>query len=252
YNNGVVHFGHRFPGRTIVSTVRLDRVVRTGPDTIKADAGVTVRQALAFLAADSQELPVVPNYSYVCLGTAFFVPIHAPPSGLPCVADPIPRAVLSDPARDRLIVATRDEPAFRDHVYNMKSDVVVLRLEVSVRPRSRYVVRHEELTSPPVEKVLAALRDDGPANVEARKASAAGRAVEVYRYYTGPDEAQGLALPRDRLGSLWDRLEANPVMSYLFHLLVRRLAWHVELFFTPDELATFWRTHQALPLKKIQ
>src|SRR5262249_5105415 len=45
YNNGVVHFGHRFPGRTIVSTVRLDRVVRTGPDTIKADAGVTVRQA---------------------------------------------------------------------------------------------------------------------------------------------------------------------------------------------------------------
>jgi hypothetical protein len=36
------------------------------------------------------------------------------------------------------------------------------------------------------------------------------------------------------------------------HALTRWFAWHVELFFTTEEFATFWKTHQALPLKKIQ
>ena len=38
----------------------------------------------------------------------------------------------------------------------------------------------------------------------------------------------------------------------MFHALVRNFAWHVELFFTPEEFATFWETHRALPLRKIQ
>jgi hypothetical protein len=36
------------------------------------------------------------------------------------------------------------------------------------------------------------------------------------------------------------------------HALTRYLAWHVELFFTEDEFATFWATRQAVPLRKIQ
>ena len=69
YNNGVVHFGHRHPGKTIVSTIRCRRMVHAGPHTLKADCGATVRNALDFLARNDQELYVVPNYSYVCLGT---------------------------------------------------------------------------------------------------------------------------------------------------------------------------------------
>src|SRR5262249_28628547 len=45
YNNGVNHFGHRFPGKTVVSTVHCDRIVRDGPDVLKVDCGATVRQA---------------------------------------------------------------------------------------------------------------------------------------------------------------------------------------------------------------
>jgi hypothetical protein len=254
YNNGVVHFGQRFPGRTVVSTVRLNRVVRTGPDVIRADCGVTVRQALAFLAADGQELPVIPNYSYVCLGTAFFVPIHGSAADFSCVAETITRVVLYDPVSERLIVATRDEAAFRDNVYDMKSGMVLLRLDLRVRPRARYFVRREELEAPDATAILAALRDDKAANVEVRKSSAAARNVSIIRFYTSPDRAggQALELPRDPLGSLWDKLEANAVTSYLFHLLVRRLAWHVELFFPPADFVTFWETHQDLPLRKIQ
>ena len=64
YNNGVVHFGQRHPGKTIVSTVHCNRVLQSGPDILKVDSGVTVRKALDFLADKGKELPVVPNYSY--------------------------------------------------------------------------------------------------------------------------------------------------------------------------------------------
>ena len=61
-----------------------------------------------------------------------------------------------------------------------------------------------------------------------------------------------LEVPRDSLGRLWDRLEENAVTSFLMHALTRWLAWHIELFFSADEFATFWNSHHSLPLKKIQ
>ncbi len=91
-------------------------------------------------------------------------------------------------------------------------------------------------------------------NVEIRKSNAAGSKVTICRYYQDSRQTQGpvLELPRDSLGRLWDRLEENPITSFLMHALTRHLAWHVELFFTVDEFATFWATHQELPLRKIQ
>src|SRR5262249_24822637 len=41
YNNGVIHFGHRYPGKTVVSTVYCNRVARTGDDEMRADCGAT-------------------------------------------------------------------------------------------------------------------------------------------------------------------------------------------------------------------
>ena len=76
YNNGVVHFGHRYPGKTVVATTGCNRVRLVGADVLSADCGTTVRQARDLLSAAGRELPVMPNYSYVCIGTAFFVPIH--------------------------------------------------------------------------------------------------------------------------------------------------------------------------------
>ena len=78
--------------------------------------------------------------------------------------------------------------------------------------------------------------------------------VTVARYYKdqGDTSSPALELPRDALGRLWDRLEENPVTSYLMHALGRHVAWHTELFFTPPEFALFWRTHDQLPLRKIQ
>jgi hypothetical protein len=254
YNNGVVHFGQRFPGKTVVSTVRCDRVVRAGADAIKADCGATVRKALGFLAGAGQTLPVIPNYSYVSLGTAFFVPIHGSAADVSAVAETITKAVLYDPAADRLVVTTRDEPAFREHVYNLKADVLLLRLYLRVKPRSRYYLRTEELEDPGSDELLAALRDDRATNVEVRKSRAAGSAVRVARFYNDRPGADCpvLELPRDALGRLWDSLEERAVTSFLMHALTRHLAWHVELFFTADEFATFWATHRDLPLRKIQ
>jgi hypothetical protein len=254
YNNGVVHFGHRYPGRTVVSTVGCNRLRRDGPDKLKADCGATVRQALDFLAGTGQELHVIPNYSYVCLGTAFFVPIHGSAADFSTVADTITRAALYDPVADRLITARRDDPAFRESVYNLKADVLLLRLSLRVRPKSRYYVHREELEGPGSEGLLAALRDTKAANVEARKSNAASDKVTLSRYYNDPGEAPSpvLELPRDALGRLWDRLEENPVTSFLMHALTRHFAYHVELFFPAADFAAFWAGHRALPLRKLQ
>ena len=128
YNNGVNHFGHRYPGKTIVSTVRCRRTVRAGRGQLKADCGATVHDAMACLAEGGEELYVLPNYSYVSLGTAFFVPIHGSAVDYATVADTITRVVLYDPERDRIVSAGRHESDFAENVYNLRSSAVVLRL----------------------------------------------------------------------------------------------------------------------------
>lgn len=254
YNNGAVHFGHRFPGKTVVSTVRCNRIVRSKPDIIKADCGATIRKATDFLAAAGQELFVIPNYSYVCLGTAFFVPIHGSAADFTTVAETIVKALLYDPMCDRYILATSDDPEFRDNVYNMASTLLVVRLWIRVKPKASYFVHKQALTGATSEQLLDALRDTQATNVEIRKSKASGNTVQLSKYYKAATETSGdvLEIPRDSLGRLWDRLEENAVTSFLMHALTRWLAWHVELFFTGEEFATFWQTHQALPLKKIQ
>jgi hypothetical protein len=254
YNNGIIHFGHRYPGKTVVSTVYCNRVARVGADEIRADCGTTIRRAMDFLGQDGQELYVIPNYSYVCLGTAFFIPIHGSAVDFSTVAETITRVVLYDPVGDRLLAATRDEPAFREHLYNLDTEVVLLWLHLRVKPKSRYFVHREELENPNSGQLLGVLRDARATNVEIRKASAAGSTVRIARYYKDPGEAQSpvLDVPRDALGRLWDRLEENALTSFVMHALTRYFAWHVELFFTDEEFATFWQGHRSLPLKKIQ
>ncbi|MFO0798511.1 MAG: FAD-binding protein [Gemmataceae bacterium] len=254
YNHGVNHFGHSYPARTVVSTVRLNRIRKSAPDRIRADAGATVRQALDVLAATDQTLYVVPNFSYVCLGTAYYVPIHGSAADYSCLAETITKVLLYDPAADRLTAAASNDPAFGEHVYNLRSGAVLMRLEVRVKPRSRYFMNREELTTPDAATILAALTDPKPTNVEVRKPDAAGETATVARFYSDAGGAQApvLELPRDAIGRLWDRLEENPVTAYLMHTLTRKLAWHVELFFTADEFARFWADHRSLPLKKIQ
>jgi hypothetical protein len=254
YNNGVNHFGHRYPGKTIVSTVRCRRTVRAGQGRLKADCGATVHDAMACLAEGGEELYVVPNYSYVSLGTAFFIPIHGSAVDYATVADTITRVVLYDPERDRIVSATRHGRDFVENVYNLRSPTVVLRLYLRAKPKSRYYVRRETLTDATAADLLAALRDREATNVEIRQGHAASPKVTVSRYYTDLDRAAGAALelPRDALGRLWDRLEENPVTSFLMHALSRHVAWHTELFFTPAEFETFWRTHAQVDLRKIQ
>jgi hypothetical protein len=253
YNNGVVHFGHRYPGKTVVSTVFCNRVRKVGPDLVKADCGTTIRQAMDLLAASQQELFVLPNYSYVCLGTALFVPIHGSASDFTTVAETITRALLYDPVRQRMILADSDAPAFRETVYHAESPCIVLRVWLRVKPKTRYFVQQETWHSASSDLVLGALRDAGAANVEIRKGKAASTQITVSKYYQTQDHAAGaLEVPRDKLGRLWDRLEENPLTSMLMHAFARTMIWHVELFLTAGEFAQFWRTHASLPIRKIQ
>jgi hypothetical protein len=254
YNNGVVHFGQKFPGRTVVSTARCNRLARVNGRLGEFDTGATIRQAMDVLSPAGKELPVVPNYSYVSLGTAFFIPIHGSASTLSTVAETIEKVLLYDPLGDRCIVARRDDPAFGHYLYNLGAEVLLLRVYLQTKDKSRYFVTHREVANPTSKEVLACLQDKKASNVEVRKASSAAETVKISQYYTERAAGDGAALelPRDALGRLWDRLEENPITSALFHGLTRTLAYHVELFLSEQEFATFWDTHRSMPILKIQ
>ncbi|HEY7423847.1 MAG TPA: FAD-binding protein [Gemmataceae bacterium] len=254
YNNGVVHFGHRYPDKTLVSTLHCNRVAWIKGQRVKLDAGTTVRKAVEMLARAGKELYVVPNYSYVSVGTSFFVPIHGSASDFCTMADTIDRVLLYDPVADRLVSAQRNSPAFQHYLYNLKRDVLLLRLTLRIKDKSSYYRKHTRIVAPSSEVIIQHLTDSRPSNVEIRKARARENAIDVYQYYKEPlpDDAEALAFPRDSLGQLWDRLESNRLSAALFHGLVRRFAYHVELFIPLDEFAVFWATHAALPIAKIQ
>jgi hypothetical protein len=204
----------------------MNRIVQVAPDCIKTDCGATIRNARDFLSVANQELFVIPNYSYVCLGTSFFVPIHGSAADFSTVAQTVTRVLLYDPVNDKLISATSDEPEFREHVYNMRSNVLLLRLWLRVKPKSRYFVHQQELENPRSDELLNALQDEKATNVEIRKSRGPATKVQLCKYYHAVTDASSnvMEIPRDSLGRLWDRLEENPVTSFLMHALTRWFA----------------------------
>ncbi|HEY7329828.1 MAG TPA: hypothetical protein VH592_19495, partial [Gemmataceae bacterium] len=254
YNNGVIHFGQSYPGKTVLSTVGCNRVARLRGDLALFDGGVTIRQAMEMLQAQGKELHVVPNYSYVSLGTSYFIPIHGSASKYCTVAETIENVFLYDPVEDRFIPASRQDAAFGHYIYNLSDDVLLLQLTLKVKEKTRYYMKMQKRANLSSRQVWDFFQDATASNVEIRKAGAASPEVKVCQYYTSPPDgdADALELPRDTLGSLWDRLESNPITSALMHGLARRLAHHVELFLPEDDFAAFWETHSALPLSKIQ
>jgi hypothetical protein len=253
YNNGVVHFGQRYPERTVLSTRRCNGMARVNCQLAKFDCGVTVRQAASVLRSAGKELLVLPNFSYVSLGTGFFVPIHGSASNVNTIGDTIEKVVLYDPVADRIIAAKRVDRAFQDAIYDLDRNLLLLRVYLRVKNQSRYFLKREILANPSSENLIKALSDSMASHVEIRKARASSLSVEVYRYYDqAATDPSALEFPRDSIGKVWDRIEQNPIARPLFHGLMRRLAHHVELFFTPDEFAIFWETHRQLPIAKIQ
>jgi hypothetical protein len=254
YNNGVVHFGQQFPDKTVVATVGCSKLARVNCRLATFDSGVTVRQGIDVLSRAGKEFYVVPNYSYVSLGTSFFIPIHGSASEYSTMGDTIEKALLYDPIQDRFVAARRSNPAFGDYMYYLGRPALLLRLRMRVKDKSAYYMSKSRLETASAEQVLAVFHDQKASNVEVRKTRAADTGIDVYRYFTEPDAAHGRALPfpKDSLGRIWDKLEANRVSSFLFHAFSRRLIHHVELFFREDEFAIFWKTHASLPLMKIQ
>ncbi len=129
YNNGVDPFRPSPPGKD-------DRL----HDPLPPNGSRRPAYAQGGLRGDGAQCPGLPGHESIrnstsfqitlmcALGTSFFVPIHGSAVDYSTVADTICRVVLYDPDSDRIISAARDDAAFREHVYNQQSRVVVLRL----------------------------------------------------------------------------------------------------------------------------
>lgn len=259
YNNGVTHFGWNYPGKTVVKTTaagRLVRVIRDGDTTgsVVVDAGVTLKQLDDELAQHGFALPVMPNYSFISVGTCFMVPVHGSASEVSSLGECIERVVLYEPREDRIRVLRREDPCFGEYLYNPSSGVLVLRLRLAVTARKRYSMQHERIAHPTSQQIWRLLRDSSATNTEVRKSRAKSTWIDVFRYTATSAEryAALVSAPRDKIGAIWDRLEQNPLSSWLFHTLVRTLGYHVELFLDEAEFELFWRHHPAWPLSKIQ
>ena len=252
WNNGVVHFGWQFPERTVVSTALSGRHLRLGRETVSVDAGLPLKQILQVLHQHGRTLPVVPNFSWISIGTAFFVPVHGSGQRISTLGAAIESALLYDADERRFLRVRRGEQLFRELMYDRSRPVVLLRLKLRTTPLMSYTCREERLESPSADQLLEAFADPLAANIEIRKARAADSDVMIRRFDAHSIQVSGNSLPRDRLGSLWDRIEETPLVGRLFHWFVRRFAFHVELLMTAAEFRVFWQQHSTLPLSKIQ
>lgn len=284
YNNGVNHFGWKFPTKTVVQTidvkgkaelVELPLTASKKTDSQFADevdlgssatgrfkvgAGLTLKSCIVELSRTGHEFFVVPNYSYISMGTLFFVPVHGSGSQVSTLGDTIEEVELWDSLTEQSVILRRGDTLFRDSIYNTTRHLLVVSLTLLVRNSTSYSVRRETLDNATTDDVLLLLNDPEASNVEIRKNRAAATAIEVSRYYSeagtntpgSPASVSSLVVPRDRMGRVWDRLEETPLVSTLFHWFVRTYAFHVELFLKPDEFRIFWEHHQSLPVSKIQ
>ncbi len=253
YNTGVTHFGWKFPNRTVVKTTASGKIVRVRGDFVDVDAGVTLKRVVNDLNREGRELYVVPNYSYITMGTIFFVPVHGSGSEVSTLGDTIEKVLLYDPATDRIYSAKRGEARFAETMYNPRSGVLVLRLRLRVRPKSRFRMETSALESAGAAEIWSVFADPEASNIELRKSGSAATSVSIRKYYAVQSSTEGeLDEAKDSLGRLWDRLEENPLTSVLFHGLTRRYLFHVELFLDEQEFLVFWQAHGGLKLMKIQ
>ncbi len=256
YNNGVNHFGWKFPRKTVVLTTDIPGSVVISEDchSVVVGAGQTLNRCIRELREANLEFHVVPNYSWISMGTLFFVPVHGSGSRVSTLSDTIQSVLLYDGEQERYFEAQRGDAVFRDAMYNRDRHLLLLRLTLGVKPRSNYFVRQKKIVQPSADDIQAMLADTTASNVEIRKNRAASAEIDVSYYYAANDLGEGVSVevPRDSIGRVWDRLEETPVVSTLFHWFVRTFAFHVELFLKPDEFSIFWDHHQSLPVSKIQ
>jgi hypothetical protein len=138
-------------------------------------------------------------------------------------------------------------------MYDADKPVLLLRVRYRIRDKSLCYRRNTRLENPTSDTILECFADTKASNVEIRKARGADTSVEIYTYYTATERDPGaLEFPQDSIGRLWDRLESNRIVAAIFHGLMRRFGYHVELFLTPAQFTLFWRTHGRLPIAKIQ
>ena len=303
YNNGVNHFGWKFPGKTVVLTTEVPGRTQLSNASIldlesrihesarspalnsrntlasgcqnepnasafrlidsdeshqatsfTVDAGLTLNHCIRELNKVDREFYVVPNYSWISMGTLFFVPVHGSGSRVSTLGDTIEDVLFYDGDEEQFVLARRGDSIFRQAMYNTRRHLLLLRLTLRVKPKSKYFVRRSTLENPTADEVQQLFDDKEASNVEIRKNQAASSAIDVSRYYidTVADGQNTMEMPRDSIGRVWDRLEETPIVSTLFHWFVRTFAFHVELFLKPDEFAIFWEHHRSLPVSKIQ
>ncbi len=251
-NHGVNHFGWKFPGKTVVCTTSVPGQIRVHRGVVTVDAGVTKKKEMDRLAADGLELPVTPNFSWISMGTCFFVPVHGSGSRMSTLGDAIQRVVLYDREQQRFIAADRGDGLFEEAMYNRQHPWLLLRMTLLTQPRTAFEMKETPLEAPTAEQLLEQFENPLASHVEIRKSRATDTQVMVRAWQVSEPSGGAAALPRDRIGRIWDRLEETPVVSSLFHWFVRTFAFHVELFLTAEEFRVFWARHAALPLSKIQ
>lgn len=251
-NHGVRHFGWKFPGKTVVSTTAVQGRIRVQRGIVTVDAGVTLKAVMERLGAEDRELPVTPNFSWISMGTCFFVPVHGSGSRMSTLGDAIQRVLLYDWEQERFFAADRGDRLFEEAMYNRRHPWLLLRLTLVTQPQQAFGMKERQLEAPTAEQVLEQFEDPQASHVEIRKSRAADSEVVVRAWQVLEHGEGGAALPRDQIGRIWDRLEETPIASSLFHWFVRTYAFHVELILTADEFRVFWAHHRTLPLSKIQ
>ncbi|MEM6821046.1 MAG: FAD-binding protein [Verrucomicrobiota bacterium] len=253
YNNGINHYGRSYPGKTVICTVCFNKILFVSEDEVNVQAGVTFRGIYEALKPDKKTLHVVPNYSYISAGSAFFIPVHGSTRKFSSLGETISEVTFYNVSEDEIVTLREDSEAFKETIYDLSRPIVVLRLAIKIKEISSYVRKQQELESPSIDDLIKELHDPEPNNLEIRKTKSTSTQVTINKYYLAQDtnEVEGDDLPRDDVGGLWDAMEEHPIKAPLFHFYVKAFGYGPEFFLEERDFRTFLEEHHKFPIQKL-
>jgi len=212
--NGAIRtiFGFRTRDRIVVSTRNLTSISNVQEDgTVRLQAGVTFKLALASLRSHQRTLALLPNYSHVTLGAALAVPLHGMNAAAPTMTAVVERMQLIDLRNGRLVqLSGKEEVAKWMHL--QPDTVLYLSADVHTEAISHFTLKKTTLSSARagecVYQALARqLSERKDKRVEVRCTMPPRflpRGIRFVAYEYEEDARAKMEVPRNLVGKLWD------------------------------------------------
>ncbi|MEM6451744.1 MAG: NAD-dependent epimerase/dehydratase family protein [Cyanobacteria bacterium P01_D01_bin.105] len=212
--------------------------------SVRVQAGMTFAQLLPYLKKHNFGLENYPNYHYVSIGSCVLLPVHGSSINYPFIADLVSWIRYYDRERNEVIEVASNEKEFKQIALNQEkiNKIVILAVELKICREIRYRLnsRTEILSELYPDKILAFFQHQN--HCEIRINSPYSRKAYLQSYeQTSSDQSNAnlLEIKADFIGSQWNTLQSNQLLSWLSQKTAVQFI-NFEWFFQHDDFMRFW------------